>query len=143
MCLPDGTRRLSFLQKQERLEDTKHSIGRHKFHIESLEKILRAINNDALDLKTIHNLRADIEYYVESNQDSDFKENDLMYEEIDLENLSTLMTPVIAVPTQPHPLLLSNGSSNSNSMATSATGSASLMDLNLSAVNIHSLVNYS
>ena len=131
-----GDTRFPSLQKQERLEDTKHSIERHKFHIESLEKILRAINNDALDLKTIHNLRADIEYYVESNQDSDFKENDLMYEEIDLDNLSTLLTPVIAVATQPHLPLLSNG----NSMG---TGSASLMDMNLTAMNMHSLSNYS
>lgn len=109
------------------MEETKHSIERHKFHIQSLEKILRAINNDALDLKAIHNLRDDIEYYVESNQDSDFKENDLMYEEIDLDNLSTLMTPVIAVSTQSHPPSLSNG-----------IGSSTLMEISSSAMNIHS-----
>ncbi|UJR22599.1 hypothetical protein I4U23_025643 [Adineta vaga] len=107
--------------KQERLEETKHSIERHKYHIESLEKILRAINNDALDPKTIQNLRPDIEYYVESNQDSDFKENDLMYEEIDMDDLTTLMAPVIVVPTtQSHPSSLSNGiCSGLNSNATS------------------------
>ncbi|CAF1560433.1 unnamed protein product [Adineta ricciae] len=100
--------------KQERLEETKHSLERHKFHIESLEKILRAINNDALDPKTIHSLRADIEYYVESNQESDFKENELMYEEIDMDDLTTLMAPVLAVPiTQSHPPSLSNGISSS------------------------------
>ncbi|CAF1414622.1 unnamed protein product [Adineta steineri] len=125
--------------KQERLEDTKHSIERHKFHIESLEKILRAINNDALDLKTIHNLRADIEYYVESNQDSDFKENELMYEEIDMDDLTTLMAPVIAVPiTQSHPPSLSNGSSSLNSNATS-----NHIDIISSSMNINSLTNHS
>ncbi|CAF3333802.1 unnamed protein product [Rotaria sp. Silwood1] len=46
-----------WITKLERLEETKHSIERHKFHIESLEKILRAIDNDALDLKPIHNLQ--------------------------------------------------------------------------------------
>jgi len=124
-------------EKQERLEETKHSIERHKFHIQSLEKILRAINNDALDLKTIHNLRDDIEYYVESNQESDFKENESMYEEIDLENLSTLMTPVIAVATQSYPPSLSNGNSNSTS-STSST----LMDISSSTINIHSLPSH-
>ena len=119
------------------MESTKHSIERHKFHIQSLEKILRAINNDALDLKTIHNLRDDIEYYVESNQESDFKENDLMYEEIDLDNLSTLMTPVIAVSTQSHPPSLSNGTS----ISTSST-SSTLMDISSSTMNIHSLPSH-
>ncbi len=127
-----------FFQKQERLEETKHSIERHKFHIESLEKILRAINNDALDLKTIHNLRADIEYYVESNQDSDFKENELMYEEIDMDDLTTIMAPVIVVPTtQSHPLSLSNGNSILNSNTTS-----NHIDISSSTMNINS-TNYS
>jgi CCR4-NOT transcription complex subunit 3 len=119
--------------KQERLEETKHSIERHKFHIESLEKILRAINNDALDLKTIHNLRADIEYYVESNQDSDFKENELMYEEIDMDDLTTIMAPVIAVPAQSHCSSLSNGTSsslNSNSTSNHIDISSSTMTMN-------------
>ncbi|CAF4951079.1 unnamed protein product, partial [Rotaria sp. Silwood1] len=120
--------------KLERLEETKHSIERHKFHIESLEKILRAIDNDALDLKPIHNLRADIEYYIESNQESDFKENELMYEEIDMDNLTTIMAPVIAVPiTQSHPSSLSNGNSNSLNSNTST-----LIDLSTPTLNLHS-----
>ncbi|CAF3628272.1 unnamed protein product [Rotaria socialis] len=124
--------------KQERLEETKHSLERHKFHIESLEKILRAINNDALDLKAIHNLRADIEYYVESNQDSDFKENELMYEEIDMDNLTTLLAPVIAVPTPSHPSSLLNGSSSLNSNSAS-----SHIDICSSSININSSSNHS
>ncbi|CAF0931984.1 unnamed protein product [Rotaria sordida] len=121
-------------EKLERLEETKHSIERHKFHIESLEKILRAIDNDALDLKPIHNLRADIEYYIESNQESDFKENELMYEEIDMDNLTTILAPVIAVPTtQSHPLSLSNG--NSNSLNSNTT---TLADISAPTLNIHS-----
>ena len=109
-------------------------MERHKFHIESLEKILRAIDNDAVDLKPIHNLRADIDYYIESNQESDFKENDSMYEEIDMDNISTIMAPVIAVAaTTMHPLSLCNGSS------ASLMGSATtLMDLSGPMLNMHS-----
>lgn len=121
------------------MEETKHTIERHKFHIETLEKILRAIDNDAIDLKPIHNLRDDVEYYIESNQESDFKENEQMYEEIDLDNLSTILAPVIAIPatattttTQSHPSSLSNGTSNSlNSHST-------LMDISSATFNIHS-----
>ncbi|CAF2265206.1 unnamed protein product [Rotaria magnacalcarata] len=122
--------------KLERLEDTKHSIERHKFHIKSLEKILRAIDNDALHLKPIHNLRADIEYYIESNQESDFKENDSMYEEIDMDNLTTIMLPLIAGPTtQSHPLSLTNGNSNSLNSNSNAT---SLIDISSSSLCMHS-----
>ncbi|CAF1424164.1 unnamed protein product [Adineta steineri] len=120
--------------KQERLEETKHSIERHNFHIQSLEKILRAIDNDALDLKPVHNLRADIEYYMESNQESDFKENDLMYEEIDMDNILTSIAPVIAVPattTQSHPSSLPNGSSL-------CSNSSTLMDLSAPSLSLHS-----
>ncbi|CAF2713930.1 unnamed protein product [Rotaria sp. Silwood2] len=124
-----------WITKLERLEDTKRSIERHKFHIESLEKILRAIDNDALeDLKPIHNLRADIEYYMESNQESDFKENELMYEEIDMDNITTIMAPVIAVPiTQSHAPSLLNG--NSNSLNSNTT---TLIDISTPTLNIHS-----
>jgi len=126
--------------KQERLEETKHSIERHKFHIESLEKILRAINNDALDPKILTNLRADIEYYVESNQESDFKENDMMYEEIDMDDLNNLMAPVMVVPAQSHSSSLSNGTSGSlNSNTTS-----NHIDLSSSSsININSSTNHS
>lgn len=123
-----------FFQKQERLEETKNSIERHNFHIESLEKILRAINNDAVDLKLIQNLHPDIEYYVESNQESDFKENEGMYDDIDMDNLTTLMAPVITVPTSTHPPLLSNGSSSLNS---------NHIDISSSAININSSTNHS
>jgi CCR4-NOT transcription complex subunit 3 len=107
-------------------------MERHKFHIESLEKILRAIDNDVVDLKPIHNLRADVEYYIESNQESDFKENEAMYEEIDMDNLTTIMAPVIAVPiTQSHLPSLSNGSSSLCSNTTT------LMDISAATLNLH------
>jgi CCR4-NOT transcriptional regulation complex NOT5 subunit len=95
---------------------------------------LRAIDNEALDVKPIHNLRPDIEYYIESNQESDFKENDLMYEEIDLDNLLTSIAPVIAAPTtQPHPLSLLNGTSGGL-----ISNTTTLMDLGMSSLGLQS-----
>lgn len=95
---------------------------------------MRAIDNEALDVKPIHNLRPDIEYYIESNQESDFKENEGMYEEIDLDNLLTIIAPVIAVPTTPsHPTPLLNGASGSLS-----SSAATLMELSASSLGLHS-----
>jgi CCR4-NOT transcriptional regulation complex NOT5 subunit len=76
----------------------------------------------------------DVEYYVESNQESDFKENELMYEEIDMENLNTIMAPVLAVSTtQSHPSSLCNGASSSL-----GSNSSTLMDISGATLNLHS-----
>ena len=110
-------------------------MERHKFHIESLEKILRAIDNDIVDLKPIQNLRADVEYYIESNQESDFKENDSMYEEIDMDNLTyNHGIGSYAVPTtQSYIPSLCNGTSSSL-----GSNSSALMDLSGATLSLHS-----
>jgi len=119
--------------KQERLDEMKHSIERHKFHIESLEKILRAMDNEAIDLKLVRDLQADVEHYVKSNQEPDFKENDMMYDEIDMDNLTTIMAPLITTaPSQSHPPSLPNGATSSLSSNPSA-----LIDLSTPLANIH------
>jgi hypothetical protein len=61
-----------------------------------------------------------------------------MYEEIDMENLTTLMAPVIAVPISSHPPSLSNGTSSLNSNTTS-----SHIDISSSVMNINSSTNHS
>jgi hypothetical protein len=61
-----------------------------------------------------------------------------MYEEIDMDDLTTIMAPVIVVPTtQSHPLSLSNGNSILNSNTTS-----NHIDISSSTMNINS-TNYS
>lgn len=111
----------------------KHSIERHKFHIESLEKILRAMDNEAIDLKLVRDLQADVEHYVKSNQEPDFKENDMMYDEIDMDNLTTIMAPLITTaPSQSHPSSLPNGATSNLSSNPSA-----LIDLSTPLANIH------
>jgi CCR4-NOT transcriptional regulation complex NOT5 subunit len=76
----------------------------------------------------------DVDYYIESNQESDFKENELMYEEIDMENLNTIMAPVLAVSTtQSYPPSLCNGTSSSL-----GSNSSTLMDMSGATLNLHS-----
>jgi hypothetical protein len=61
-----------------------------------------------------------------------------MYEEIDMDNLTTIMAPVVAVPAQSHPSSLCNGTSGSlNSNLTT------LMDISAPSMNLHSSTNYS
>ena len=42
------------------------------------------VNCSAFQIKSI---KEDIEYFVESNQDADFEENEFIYDELDLEEL--------------------------------------------------------
>ena len=59
-----------------------------------------------------------------------------MYEEIDMDNLTTLLAQVITVPTPSHPPL-SNGTSSLNSNTASSHA-----DVCLSTMNSNSLANH-
>ncbi len=42
-----------FLQKQDRLEELKNWLERHRFHIGKLESIMRMVDNDAIELDQV------------------------------------------------------------------------------------------
>lgn len=75
------------LSKQAQIEALQESLGRHKWHISKLESILRHLENDNLDVEQINDIREDIEYYVESNEDPNFVEDDTFYEALGLDDM--------------------------------------------------------
>ncbi|CAL1548571.1 unnamed protein product [Lymnaea stagnalis] len=81
-----------------RIDQLKQQQERHKFHIETLEKIMRQVDNDKLPVDKIKELREDIEYYVESNLESDFNENLYLYDELDLEEIGTDAPAIASSP---------------------------------------------
>jgi len=42
--------------------------------------------------RQIQKIRDDVEYYIDSNQDADFEENEFLYDELDLEDLGAMTT---------------------------------------------------
>ena len=58
-----------------------------------------------------------------------------MYEEIDMDDLNTLMTPVIAAPASTHP-------SSSNGLGNSTTTTTFLMDITSLAMSVNSSGNH-
>ena len=46
------------LQKQDRLEELKNFLERHRFHISKLESIMRMVDNDAIDLDQVRKVRS-------------------------------------------------------------------------------------
>lgn len=74
-------------QKQDRIEELKRLIERHRFHIRMLETILRMLDNDSIPVDSIQKIKDDVEYYIDSSQDPDFEENEFLYDDLDLEDI--------------------------------------------------------
>uniref|UniRef100_A0A8C2GQ23 CCR4-NOT transcription complex subunit 3 n=1 Tax=Cyprinus carpio TaxID=7962 RepID=A0A8C2GQ23_CYPCA len=74
-------------EKQDRIEELKRLIERHRYHILMLETILRMLDNDSIQVDAIHKIKDDVEYYIDSSQDPDFEENEFLYDDLDLEEI--------------------------------------------------------
>ncbi|KAJ3514892.1 hypothetical protein NLJ89_g2114 [Agrocybe chaxingu] len=68
-----------------RLEELEHLNERRKWHIGRLEIVLRMLNNGSLPLEKINDLKEDVSYFVESNTDEDFDEDEGIYDELHLD----------------------------------------------------------
>lgn len=70
-------------EKQDKMDDLKSKLERHKFHITKLETLLRMLDNDSVDVEQIRKIRDDVEYYIDSSQEPDFEENEFIYDDIE------------------------------------------------------------
>lgn len=69
-------------EKQDKMDDLKAKLDRHKFHVTKLETLLRMLDNDGVDVDQIKKIKDDVEYYIESSQEPDFEENEYLYDDI-------------------------------------------------------------
>uniref|UniRef100_A0A3B5MRC3 CCR4-NOT transcription complex subunit 3 n=1 Tax=Xiphophorus couchianus TaxID=32473 RepID=A0A3B5MRC3_9TELE len=76
-------------EKQDRIDELKRLIERHRYHIRMLETILRMLDNDSVPVDAIQKIKDDVEYYIDSCQDPDFEENEFLYDDLDLEDIAT------------------------------------------------------
>ncbi|KAF7686311.1 hypothetical protein HF521_015673 [Silurus meridionalis] len=86
-------------EKQDRIEELKKLIERHRYHICMLETILRMLDNDSVQVDSIRKIKDDVEYYIDSSQDPDFEENEFLYDDLDLEDISQ---PLVATSPPAH-----------------------------------------
>ncbi|KAJ8327195.1 general negative regulator of transcription subunit 5 [Batrachochytrium dendrobatidis] len=71
--------------KSDRVSKIDKIIERHKHHQTTLEIVLRMMDNGNLKLEEVASVQDDVAYYVESNQDPDFEEDEGIYEGLNLE----------------------------------------------------------
>lgn len=67
------------------IDDVKYKMERNNTHISKLEDILENLDNDKLDPARIDDIKDDLDYYVENNQDEDYVEYDEFYDQLDVE----------------------------------------------------------
>ncbi|CAG8544620.1 12578_t:CDS:10 [Rhizophagus irregularis] len=72
-------------QKVERLGEVENIIERHKWHVNRLELILRLLENGNIPPEKVIHIKDDIIYYIESNQEPDFAEDENIYDDLNLE----------------------------------------------------------
>ncbi|CEP07969.1 hypothetical protein [Parasitella parasitica] len=72
--------------KLERTTELEHYIERDRWHINRLELILRLLENDQLSAeRVVLAIQDDVQYYLECNQEPDFEEDELVYDDLNLE----------------------------------------------------------
>ncbi len=64
----------------QELEHYSKSLARHNFHLLCLEKMLRMWENDNITRDEIEEIKDNVEYYVENNQEPDFIEDETIYD---------------------------------------------------------------
>ncbi|KAI3402695.2 NOT5 [Candida oxycetoniae] len=69
---------------QNSIEDVKYKIDRNNNHIDRLEGVLDNLENDRLDPAKIDDVKDDLDFYVEMNQDDDYVEYDEFYDQLEV-----------------------------------------------------------
>ncbi|KAJ3205899.1 CCR4-NOT transcription complex, subunit 3, partial [Dinochytrium kinnereticum] len=72
--------------KAERLAEIEESVIRHKHHVNRLEIVNRLMNNGNLSIEDVKGIKDSVNYYVESNQEPGFEEDEYIYDELNLDD---------------------------------------------------------
>ena len=72
--------------RAERIAELDEKKERHKWHQSKLEQILRSLENGGVEVDTVKAIEEDIKYYVESNREEDFVEDDSLYDDLNLQD---------------------------------------------------------
>ncbi|KAF8075991.1 Not1 N-terminal domain, CCR4-Not complex component-domain-containing protein [Lyophyllum atratum] len=68
-----------------RLEELETLNDRRKWHISRLEIVLRLLNNGSMSPEKVFGLKDDVQYFVESNTEEDFDEDEGIYDDLNLD----------------------------------------------------------
>ncbi|CBQ71579.1 related to NOT3-general negative regulator of transcription, subunit 3 [Sporisorium reilianum SRZ2] len=72
--------------KDERASLLENANDRRNWHISRLEILLRMLENGNLDTDRVTDIKEDISYFVESNMEEDFEEDEGIYDDLNLDD---------------------------------------------------------
>ncbi|XP_048509042.1 CCR4-NOT transcription complex subunit 3 isoform X2 [Athalia rosae] len=104
--------------KQDRMDELKTKLDKHRYHIRKLETLLRMLDNMSVEVDTIKRIKDDVEYYIESSQEPDFEENEYIYD--DIIGLDEVELSGVGIPSS-----ATTDSNNSNEMGGTPTSTNS------------------
>ncbi|CCF57240.1 hypothetical protein KAFR_0C02470 [Kazachstania africana CBS 2517] len=70
----------------EKIRDLKSLQSRFRWHQQQIELALRLLANEELEVQKVNNIRDDLNYFIEANQDADFIEDETIYDNLDLQS---------------------------------------------------------
>jgi CCR4-NOT transcription complex subunit 3 len=83
--LAGGTKKKKGGTSNERAAQLDNLNERRKWHSSRLEILLRMLENGTLETERVSDIKEDISYFVESNADEDFEEDEGIYDEYNLD----------------------------------------------------------
>ncbi|XP_026725069.1 CCR4-NOT transcription complex subunit 3 isoform X3 [Trichoplusia ni] len=101
-------------EKQDRMEELKSKLEKHRFHIKKLETLLRMLDNMSVEVEQIKRIKDDVEYYIDSSMEPGFEENEYIYD--DIRGLDEIELSGVGLPSS-----ATTDSNNSNDSAGSPT----------------------
>lgn len=75
------------LLKQNQINLAKETLEKNAWHLSKLEMILRYLENGQIEADQVNEIRESIAYYVDSNQDPDFYDDDTIYDDLGLDEV--------------------------------------------------------
>jgi CCR4-NOT transcription complex subunit 3 len=106
--------------KQDLVDLFRRVLDRHRYHIDKLETIMRLVDNDALPLSQIAKIREDVDFYISSSRESDFEENEFLYDDLKLDEASAALGSRLAAMNHDNDDRSSDVSSEAPSLQNSA-----------------------
>ncbi|KAJ1651051.1 General negative regulator of transcription subunit 5, partial [Dispira simplex] len=71
--------------KLARIRELDQMVERHKWHIQRLELILRSMENGNITPEQVAEIKDDVDFYVEANQEDNFEEDEGLYDVLNLD----------------------------------------------------------
>ena len=71
---------------EDKINKLKELQSRYRWHEQQMEIALRLLANEELDPERVDNIKEDIMYFVESNKDEGFMEDESIYDSLDLDS---------------------------------------------------------